>query len=203
MVTTILNLNPQPTPAQRGYLTGLLRAAHWDDIELRRQGIDLDKLSSAQASALIDHLKTVIVPPHPIICRVCGEQAPPNPDSILLCPACLEDLDAARAKIEARRTRVFSDLDAAHERHVTVLDASEPAVQSWWEKILTKRSALDETESDALIERAWQAQGRATALIAAWRVWGGESAALGRELDALRAGQEEINLATLEQEGVL
>lgn len=160
-----------------------------------------DKMSETQATKLIQEMKAELAPD--ITCRVCNEKGKRNAAGLLLCPACLEDLDGARKRIEERRGRVFSDLDAAHERYVTVLDASEPAVQSWWEKILTKRSALDETESDALIERAWQAQGRATALIAAWRVWGKESAALGRELDALRAGQEEINLATLEQEGVL
>ena len=135
-----------------------------------------DKMSETQATKLIQEMKAELAPD--ITCRVCNEKGKRNAAGLLLCPACLEDLDGARKRIEERRGRVFSDLDAAHERYVTFLDASEPAVQSWWEKILTKRSALDETESDALIERAWQAQGRATALIAAWRVWGKESAAL-------------------------
>ena len=190
------------TDGQRMYLASL--AAGFGEslsVVVQRFGIDIATLTSAQAQTLIATLKSELAPP--ITCRVCGTRSQPNIAAILLCSACLHNLDAARAQITRARECVFQEFDAAHAQYIAVLDASEIAVQTWWEKILAKRAVLGETESDDLIARAWATQGRATNLITAWRVWCAQNIALGHALDRLRAAQEEINLAAMEQEGAL
>lgn len=189
-----LNLNPTPTPAQRGYLVGLLRAAGRE--------MDISTLTAQETSELIDALKAQLAP-RVIVCRVCGAQDTANADAVLLCGACLADLDVARARVANERAAVLAEFDAAFAEYAAVLDASPPAVQAWWEQILAKRGRMLEDESDALIERAWQAQGRATALITAWRAWGEDNARLSARLDALRHAQAQINTAVLAAPGVL
>lgn len=135
-------------------------------------------------------------------CRVCARQAQTNEDAVLLCPACLSDLDATQARITARREAALAAYDEAYKPWGAVYDAADTATRAWWEQVMDMR-VTDPARADALMEKAVAADGRGARLVHGWRLWVARNSRCADLLQAAIQAQEQINTARLNMVGVL
>lgn len=133
-----------------------------------------------------------------ITCRVCGKPARvPIDHPALLCPLCIEDLDATAAHVQDGITTVLNRWEALNARWETTLSHS-PA-QARWAKV--EAAIIAHGLQDATVQRTWhqrKAEGGAFAdLLTAYEVYDRDNAQLARELTALTAARDEVNHAVL------
>lgn len=139
-----------------------------------------------------------------ITCRVCSAQASvPLDHPALLCPPCLEDLDATRDRVAEWLEAALGALEANQARWEVTKAQSDafsrwPAIQGALIAVADKRtpqSALDATW------RKRKAEGGALAqLLTAYEGYAEECDRIGAELARLDAAQREINQAFLATE---
>lgn len=151
--------------------------------------------------------QTFIAPPPiqgRITCRVCGIGATvPLNHAALLCPGCLEDLDATRERVETWLTSALTQL----EQTQALWDATRAAspARDHWEAVEKALIGVAEKRiAHATFDQTWakrKAEGGALArLLDAYDAYARECDRLGGELNRLDAAQTAINTAWLATE---
>lgn len=138
------------------------------------------------------------IAPLRFICKVCHLPTRVEQDwPALLCPLCLEDLDATAAHVQDGITAVLNRWEALNARWETTLAHS--SAQARWAKV--EAAIIAHGLQDATVQRTWhqrKAEGGAFAdLLTAYEVYDRDNAQLARELTALTAARDEVNHAVL------
>jgi len=136
-----------------------------------------------------------------ITCRVCGLVANvPLDHPALLCPGCLEDLDATRDRVADWLGKALARLDQVKvvweaERAASPAADRWPAIQAALIAVAEKRARQED------LDRTWakrKAEGGALAqLLNAYEAYARECDRLSAELERLSVAQTEINAAWL------
>jgi len=136
-----------------------------------------------------------------ITCRVCGLGANvPLDHPALLCPGCLEDLDATRQRVQAWLDAALAGL-ADTEAHWQASRAASPAGDRWAAVQAALIGVAERKISQATLDQTWakrKAEGGAlAALLNAYEAYARECDRLSAELERLSVAQREINAAWL------
>ena len=139
-----------------------------------------------------------------ITCRVCGLGATvPLDHPALLCPGCLEDLDATRARVQAWCEAALAGLDA---NQATWAAALSPAQDAWGRVQGAMIGVAEKRVEKAVFDRTWAKRkaegGPLAALLEAHEAYALECDRLGAEIARLALAQREINAAWLAAEDV-
>lgn len=136
-----------------------------------------------------------------ITCRVCDRPATvPIDHPALLCPLCLIDLDATRARVQAWLTSALARLDANQAAWDAISANNDrwPTIQAALIAVAEKRAtqnALDATWAKRKAEG-----GDLAKLLTAWEGYAKTADAIGEELAKLHLAQTEINAAFIATE---
>jgi hypothetical protein len=142
--------------------------------------------------------------PGRITCRACGLGATvPLDHPALLCPICLEDLDATREHHAARVAAALSAVDA-NQSAWDATRAASPACDRWEAVQAALIGVAEKRISQAQLDQTWakrKAEGGALAqLLAVYEAYTHECDRLSAELGRLDRAQKEINAAWLATE---
>lgn len=141
-----------------------------------------------------------------ITCRVCGATATvPLDHPALLCPNCMENLDATRDRVAAWLESALRRLDENKGTWEADL-ANHPAADKWPAIQGALIAVAERRATQAQLDQTWQkrkAEGGALGrLLLAYELYAATADQIGDELNKIYAAQQQINTAWLSTEDV-